>query len=227
MYWRGVRVWRLSHGARATSDLLCGAVLARRAGTAGIAEAVTCTVTTTVAAAVAAAVAGAVATVVAIITVTAEKTIATTVTAVVAVFVAALVAVDIAVAITNITAAKTAAAAGLRKRRGRDAQGKDRQGGGEAHQLPSQELATSPRRSRAPPTSPVIIVACDEKASASSFGGSTHPLAVESMARWTSTRPTVLAVPRHGRTASAIGAAATVASKVPRSFGDGPPSESP
>ena len=109
MYWRGVRVWRLSHGARATSDLLCGAVLARRAGTAGIAEAVTCTVTTTVAAAVAAAVAGAVATVVAIITVTAEKTIATTVTAVVAVFVAALVAVDIAVAITMITAAKTAA----------------------------------------------------------------------------------------------------------------------
>ena len=113
-------------------------------------------------------------------------------------------------------------AAGLRKG------GKDRQGGGEAHQ-PSQELAShSRRRSRISPTPP-IVDACDEKSvtSASSFGGSIQPLAVESMARWTSTRPTVLAVPRHGRTASAMGAAATVASKVPRSFGDGPPSESP
>ena len=120
MYWRGVRVWRLSHGARATSDLLCGAVLARRAGTTGIAEAVTSTVTTGVAAAVAAVVAGAVATVVAIITVKAEKTIAT---AVVAEYVAALVAVFVA-AITNITAAKTArrqrcarGGAGMRKER--------------------------------------------------------------------------------------------------------------
>ena len=120
MYWRGVRVWRLSHGARATSDLLCGAVLARRAGTTGIAEAVTPTVTIGVAAVIAAAEAGAVATVVAIITVTAEPTIATTVTAVIAVGVAALVAAASA-AITNITAAKTAAAGALRKRRGRDA----------------------------------------------------------------------------------------------------------
>ena len=120
MYWRGVRVWRLSHGAQATSDLLCGAVRARRAGTTRIAEAVTPTVTIGVAAVnIAAAEAGAVATVVAIITVTAEPTIATTVTAVVAVGVAAVVAAASA-AITNITAAKTAAAV-LRKRRGRDA----------------------------------------------------------------------------------------------------------
>ena len=27
MYWRGVRVWRLSHGARATSDLLAAPYL--------------------------------------------------------------------------------------------------------------------------------------------------------------------------------------------------------
>ena len=101
MYWRGVRVWRLSHGARATSDLLCGAVLARRAGTTGIAEAVTSTVTTGVAAAVAAA--GGVATIVAI-TVTTAKKIATTVTAVIAG--AHIVAVGVAVTITNITAAK-------------------------------------------------------------------------------------------------------------------------
>ena len=121
MYWRGVRVWRLSHGAQATSDLLCGAVRARRAGTTRIAEAVTPTVTIGVAAVnIAAAEAGAVATVVAIITVTAEPTIATTVTAVVAVGVAAVVAAASA-AITNITAAKTAAAGALRKRRGRDA----------------------------------------------------------------------------------------------------------
>ena len=49
-------------------------------------------------------------------------------------------------------------------------------------------------------------------------------LAVESMARKTSARLTVLGedVPRNPRTASATGAAATVASKVPRSFGDAP-----
>ena len=140
---------------------------------------------------------------VAIITVTAEKTIATTVTAVIAVGVAALVAAASA-AITNITAAKTAAAV-LRKRRGRDAQGKHRQGRGEAHQLPSQELPTSRRRSRAPLTPPVIIVACDEKASASPFGGSIQPLAVESMARWTSTRPTVRAC--HGSQEVCVGLA--------------------
>ena len=97
-----MRVWWLSHGTRATSDLLCGAVLARRAGgTTGIAKAVTFAVTIGVAAAVAAAIAVAVATVVAIIAITAKKAIATTVTAVIAVGVAAFVAAACA-AITNI-----------------------------------------------------------------------------------------------------------------------------
>ena len=127
--------------------------------------------------------------------------------------------------------------------------GKDRQYGGEAHQ-PSQLLAShSRRRSRVSPT-PLIVDACGEKrshatrrgrcvsevdehacdekkcSSTSSFNGSIQPLAVESMARWTSIRPTVLVVPWNGRTASAIGAAATFASKAPRSFRGCPPSES-
>ena len=51
----------------------------------------------------------------------------------------------------------------------------------------------------------MIIVACDEKASASSFGGSIQPLAVESMARWTSTRPTVRAC--HGSQEVCVGLA--------------------
>ena len=53
--------------------------------------------------------------------------------------------------------------------------------------------------------------------------GSFQPLAVESMAKWTRTRPIVLgeeAVPWNPRTASATGAAATVASRVPMSFED-------
>ena len=139
------------------------------------------------------------------------------------------------------------------KRRGRVAQGEKGQQArwrGEAHQ-PSQKLASHSRRRSRVSLTPLTVDACDEKrshatrrgccvsevdehacdekkcSSTSSFNGSIQPLAVESMARWTSTRPKVLAVPRHGRTASPMGAAATVASKVPRSFGDSPPSESP
>eukprot|EP00964_Phaeocystis_antarctica_P153457 scaffold121741_cov60-Phaeocystis_antarctica.AAC.2 len=54
--------------------------------------------------------------------------------------------------------------------------------------------------------------------STSGSDGSIQPLAVESMAKWTRTRPIVLgeeAVPWNPRTASATGAAATVASRVP------------
>ena len=100
--------------------------------------------------------------------------------------------------------------------------------GGRTHQ-PSQ-LEASRRRSRGPSTPPVIddswsvvVVMCDERSSTGIFffDGSLQPLAVESMARRTSTRPIVLgeeAVPRNPRTASATGAAATVASRVPMSF---------
>ena len=112
-------------------------------------------------------------------------------------------------------------AAGLRKG------GKDRQGRREAHQ-PSQELPShSRRRLRVSPTPP-IVDACDQKgvASTSLCDGSLQPLAIESMARWTSTQPTVLVVPWHGRNASATRAVGAVASKVPRCFRHGPPSES-
>ena len=51
----GVRVWRLSHGTRATSDLLSGAVIARRAGgTSSVTAAVTAVVAVFIAAIVAA-----------------------------------------------------------------------------------------------------------------------------------------------------------------------------
>ena len=60
-------------------------------------------------------------------------------------------------------------------------------------QLPSQALASC-RRSRALLTPPVIIGACGEKPASSSSGVSFQPLAVESMAMWMSTRPTVLVV---------------------------------
>ena len=94
----------------------------------------------------------------------------------------------------------------------------------------SQSKATwssDKRRGRAPSTPPVIG---DSGASLSSNDRSCQPLAVESMARWTSTRPTVIgeeAAPRSRSLASATGAAATVASRALRSFGDGAPSESP
>eukprot|EP00964_Phaeocystis_antarctica_P027066 scaffold15235_cov61-Phaeocystis_antarctica.AAC.9 len=91
-------------------------------------------------------------------------------------------------------------------------------------------MTSSCRRSRAPPMPPVIIGACDEKASALLDDGSLQPLAAETMARWTSTRTIVLGeevAPQNRRVASATGAAATVVSRALRSFGDGPPSESP
>ena len=69
------------------------------------------------------------------------------------------------------------------------------------------------RRSTPPCASPVIVCS-----------GIFQPLAVDSMARWTSTRPMAFgeeAVPWNARGASATGAAATVASRVGRmSFGD-------
>ena len=109
--------------------------------------------------------------------------------------------------------------------------------GGEAHQ-PLSQLKPSRRRLRAPSTPPVIdswsviAVTCDESESSAAFiDGSFQPLAVESMARWTSTRPIVLgeeAVPWDIRTASATGAAPAIASatgaapaiasRVPQSF---------
>jgi len=64
--------------------------------------------------------------------------------------------------------------------------------------------------------SPVIVVP------GATLFGSFQPLAVESMARRMSTRPIVLGeedVPRNARTASVAGAAATIASRVPTSFG--------
>ena len=85
---RELRVWLLSHGTRATSDLLSGAVIARRAGAA---SSVTAAVTGTVAAAgagvVAFAVAGA----------PAKNVVTATVAAVGAAVVAAVVAVAIAI----------------------------------------------------------------------------------------------------------------------------------
>ena len=64
------------------------------------------------------------------------------------------------------------------------------------------------------------------ESSAAFFDGSFQALAVESMARRTSTRPTVLeeedVKPWNLRTASATGAAVTVAGRVPRSFGHAP-----
>jgi hypothetical protein len=101
----------------------------------------------------------------------------------------------------------------------------------------------SRRRSRAPSTASVIGDSCGSPviasivdpcgspviaiaiSGASSLRGSVQPLAVESMARRTSTRPIVLGeegVPRKPRIASATGTAATVASRVPRSFGYAP-----
>ena len=127
------------------------------------------------------------------------------------------------------SAANKKAAARLRKRGGKH-------GGAQTHQLPSQ-LVASRRRSRAPSTSPVIGDSCgspviasivdkpDIAISGASLCGSSQPLAVESMARRTSTRPIVLGeedVPRNPRIASATGTAATVASRVPRSFGHAP-----
>ena len=84
----------------------------------------------------------------------------------------------------------------------------------------SQSKATwssDKRRGRAPSTPPVIG---DSGASLSSNDRSCQPLAVESMARRTSTRTVVLGdEDRNPRIASAIGPAATVASGGPISFG--------
>jgi len=85
----------------------------------------------------------------------------------------------------------------------------------------------SRRRSRAPSTPPVIGNSCTSpviviSGAALCSDGSFQPLAVESMARRTSTRPIFLEeedVPRNPHTASATGAPATVASRVPTSFG--------
>ena len=83
----GVRVWLLSHGTRATSDLLSGAVIARRAGAASsVTAAVTGTVAAGGAGVVAFAVAGAPA-----------KNVVTATVAAVGAAVAAVVAVAIAI----------------------------------------------------------------------------------------------------------------------------------
>ena len=85
---RELRVWLLSHGTRATSDLLSGAVIARRAGAASsVTAAVTGTVAAGGAGVVAFAVAGA----------PAKKVVTATVAAVGAAVVAAVVAVTIAI----------------------------------------------------------------------------------------------------------------------------------
>jgi len=92
---------------------------------------------------------------------------------------------------------------------------------------PPLQLEASRRRSRVPPTPPVIGDSWSDeggesKSSAALSSGICQPLAVESMARRTSTRPIVLGeedVPRNACTASVAGAAATVASRVPMSFG--------
>jgi hypothetical protein len=131
---------------------------------------------------------------------------------------------------------------------GQEGSGKVMQDGGkngrgaQAHQPPLQ-LVASRRRACAPSTpsmtgdscgSPVIASIVDSCglpviaiaiSAASSLCGSFQPLAVESMTRRTSTRPIVLGeedVPRNPRIASATGTAATVASRVPRSFGHAP-----
>ena len=104
--------------------------------------------------------------------------------------------------------------------------------------LPQAEtVEASRRRSRVIGDScSVVVVSCDPRiisgnqtsssgapaGGGEDAGGSFQPLAVESMARRTSTRPIVLGeegVPRNPRTASATRAAATVASRVPMSFG--------
>ena len=83
----------------------------------------------------------------------------------------------------------TNAAESLRTRRQRQVymHGGKHGRGGQTHQ-PSQ-LEASRRRSRAPSTSPVVVVSGSVL---SSDDGSCQPLAVESMPRWTSTRPIVL-----------------------------------
>ena len=87
MHGREVRVWRPSHGTRATSDLLSGAVLARRAGgTPSVTAAVAAAIAGVVAGTVALAVAGAPA-----------KNVVTATVAVVAADVAAVVAGTIAI----------------------------------------------------------------------------------------------------------------------------------
>ena len=92
---RELRVWLLSHGTRATSDLLSGAVIARRAGGT---SSVTAVVAAAVAAAVAVGIAGRVAAVVAR---AAKKAVTGTVAAggagVVAAIVAGVVAATIAI----------------------------------------------------------------------------------------------------------------------------------
>ena len=107
----------------------------------------------------------------------------------------------------------------LRTREGsKVTQGREAQACGRTYQSPLQFEATSRRRSTPPCASPVMFC------SGADLCGSCQPLAVDSMARWTSTRPMVVgeeAVPRNACTASATGAAASVASRVVRtSFGD-------
>ena len=201
--WRRKGVWRPGDGPGATSDVHCSTVRASAAN--GIRTAVAAGVATRG------------------ITPLRIRCIAVAVTAEPAVTIAAI--------LDGFTRLPVAARA---RGGGRDAQGRKGKvqavGWFETYQ-PSQLLPSSCRRSRAPPIPPgVIIVACEEKASASSVDGSVQPLAAESMARWTSTRTIVIgeeAVPRNRSVASATGAAATVASRALRSFGDGAPSESP
>ena len=103
----------------------------------------------------------------------------------------------------------------LRTREGsKVTQGREARACGRTYQSPLQFEATSRRRSTPPCASPVIVCSGAELC-----GRIFQPLAVDSMARWTSTRPMVFgeeAVPRNARTASATGAAATVASRVGR-----------
>ena len=107
----------------------------------------------------------------------------------------------------------------LRTREGsKVTQGREARACGRTYQSPLQFEATNRRRSTPPCASPVMFC------SGADLCGSCQPLAVDSMARWTSTRPMVVgeeAVPRNACTASATGAAPTVASRVVRtSFGD-------
>ena len=121
------------------------------------------------------------------------------------------------VATGGVMCRRVALAAGpyvpLRTREGSKVkQGGEARACGRTYQPPLQAEA-SRRRSTPPCASPVIV------SSGAVLCGSCQPLAVDSIVRWTSTRPMVFgeeAVPRNACTASASGAAATVASRVGR-----------